>query len=173
MLEGIHVEVLLAASYTVFLAGVAFLLEWLARHSHKRAEHYRNSGFVYHHKLDMWDCPAGRQLTRIEVDYKHNIVRYRAPANACNACSLKINCTDSDEGRLLESRMDSWLESELRKFHRGISLVLLFLATMILLVEMARHASPRELLLTVILLLPIGIAETKLFTSFFNLRRRT
>ena len=170
MLDGIHIEVLLAASYTAFLVGVAFVLEWLARHSHRRAEHYRNSGFVYRQSLDLWDCPAGRQLTLIEVDYEHRIVRYRAPARACNSCSLKINCTDSDEGRLLESRLDSWLESELRKFHRGISLVLLFLATTILLIEMARHAAPREVLVIVILLLPICVAETKLFTSFFNQR---
>lgn len=166
MISGVHVEVVLAASYAIFLVAVAFVLELLARHSHKRSERYRNSGFVYFQKLDLWECPAGRQLLRTETDYQHRIAYYRAPADACNACSLKNNCTDSEEGRLLESRLDSWLESELRRFHRGISLALLLLATVILLAETVRHAEPRELLVVDSLLIPLGISETKLFASF-------
>jgi len=167
MIPGVHIEVVLAASYAIFLVAVAFVLELLARHSHKRSEHYRNSGFVYFEKMDWWECPAGRQLTRADVDYQRRIVYYRAPADACNACSLKNNCTDSDDGRVLESRLDSWLESELRRFHRGISLSLLFLATIILVAEAFRHTSRPELLIVACLLLPVSIAETKLFASFF------
>ena len=37
MISGVHIEVVLAASYAVFLAGVAFALETLAQHSHKRS----------------------------------------------------------------------------------------------------------------------------------------
>ena len=168
MISGVHLEVVLAASYVIFLVGVAFVLELLAHHSHKRSERYRNSGFVYFQKLDLWECPAGRQLLRIETDYQRHIVHYRAPADACNACSLKKNCTDSEEGRLLQSRLDSWLESELRRFHRGISLALLLLATIILVAETVRHAEPRELLIVVGLLIPVGMAETKLFASFLT-----
>ena len=62
MISGFHIEVILAASYAVFLAGLAFVLELLAQHSHKRSECYRNSGFVYFQKLDLWECPAGRHL---------------------------------------------------------------------------------------------------------------
>ena len=170
MISGVHVEVVLAAGYAIFLVGVAFVLEHLARHSHKRSERYRNSGFVYFQKMDLWECPAGRQLLRTETDYQHRIVHYRAPANACNACSLKNNCTDSEEGRLLESRLDSWLESELRRFHRGISLALLVLATVMLLAETVRHAEPRELLVVGSLLIPVSIAETKLFASLLARR---
>jgi hypothetical protein len=36
MISGIHTEVLLAAGYAMFLVAVAFTLELLARHSHKR-----------------------------------------------------------------------------------------------------------------------------------------
>jgi hypothetical protein len=168
MISGVHVEVVLAASYAIFLVAVAFVLELLARHSHKRSERYRNSGFLYLQKMDLWECPVGRQLTRADADYQRRIVYYRAPADACNACSLKNNCTDSDDGRLLESRLDSWLESELRRFHRGISLALLLLATIILVAEAVRHAAPRELLIVACLLLPVGIAETKLFASFLT-----
>lgn len=173
MISGVHIEVVFAASYAVFLVAVAFALEFLARHSHKRSEHYRNSGFVYFRKTDVWECPAGRQLTRTDVDYERRIVRYRAPADACNPCSLKKNCTDSNEGRLLESRLDSWLESELRRFHRGISLALLLLATIILLAETVRNPEPRELLIVGALLVPIGIVEAKLFSSFVTGQRES
>lgn len=167
-MSGVHLEVVLAGSYAIFLVAVAFALEMVARHSHKRSERYRNSGFVYFQKMDLWECPAGRQLLRSGTDHQRRIVHYRAPADACNACSLKKNCTDSEEGRLLENRLDSWLESELRRFHRGISLVLLFLATIILAAETARHAEPRELLLVGCLLVPVSLAETKLLTSFLK-----
>jgi hypothetical protein len=168
MISGVHIEVVLAAAYAVFLAGVAFILETLAQHSHKRSQSYRNSGFVYFQKLDLWECPAGRQLQRIDTDYQRRIVHYRAPPEACNACSLKNNCTDSDKGRLLKSHLDSWVESELRRFHRGISLVLLLLAMIILVAEAVRSATPRDLLILGCLLVPVGLAETKLFASFLK-----
>jgi hypothetical protein len=166
MIAGVHNEVLLAFGYAAFLVGVAFVLEVLARHSHKRSELYRNAGFVYRQKMDLWECPVGRQLRRTETDYRRRIVHYRAPAEACNACSLKNNCTDSNDGRRLETSLDSWLESELRRFHRGISLTLLLLATVMLLAEAVRHAEPRELALVGCLVVPVSIAETKLFSSF-------
>lgn len=168
MISGVHIEVVLAATYAIFLAGVAFVLEHLARHSHKRSERYRNSGFVYFHEMDLWECPAGRQLLRIETDYQRRIVHYRAPAEACNACSLKNNCTDSNEGRVLNSHLDSWVESELRRFHRGISLVLLLLATIILVAEAVRHDAPRDLVIVGCLLIPVGVTGTKLFASFLT-----
>ena len=168
MISGIHIEVALAAIYAVFLAGVAFVLETLAQRSHKRSERYRNSGFIYFQKMDLWECPAGRQLLRIDTDYERRVVHYRAPASDCNACSLKNNCTDSNEGRLLKSHLDSWVESELRWFHRGISLVLLLLATIILVAEAVRNAAPRDLLIVGCLLLLVGLAETKLFASFLT-----
>ena len=168
MISGIHIEVMLAGSYAIFLAGVAFILEMLAQHSHKRSERYQNSGFIYFQNLDLWECPAGRQLLRTESNYQRRVVHYRAPAEACNACSLKNNCTDSNEGRLLKSRLDSWVESELRRFHRGISLVLLLLASIILAAEAVRNTAPRDLLIVGCLLLPVGLAETKLFASFLR-----
>jgi hypothetical protein len=168
MISGVHVEVILAVSYALFLVGVAFTLECLARHSHKRSEHYRNAGFVYFQTMDLWECPANRQLLRTETDHKRHIVHYQAPADACNACSLKNNCTDSNEGRILKSHLDSWVESELRRFHRGISLALVFLATVILISETFRHSEFRDLTLVGCLLIPVGLAEGKLFVLFLT-----
>jgi len=162
---GLHLEVFLALAYALFLMGVAFLLERLARRSQKRAEGYRHSGFIYFRDLDYWECPAGHQLVQLRTDHQRRVTTYRAPASACNSCSLKLNCTDSDEGRLLERRLDTWIESELRQFHRGISLALLLLATVILLGEIVRHHSLRDRESLVALLLPLGVAQAKLLSS--------
>ena len=165
MIWGLHLEVFLAIAYALFLIGVAFLLERLAHRSRKRADGYRYSGFIYFRDLDYWECPAGHQLVQLHTDHQRRVTTYRAPASACNSCSLKLNCTDSNEGRLLETRLDSWLESELRQFHRGISLALLLLATVILSVEVMRYPPLRDRAALVALLVPLGLAQLKLLPS--------
>jgi len=165
MIGGLHTEVILALTYALFLMAVAFVLERLARRSQKRAEGYRNSGFIYFRELDYWECPAGHQLVQLHTDYQRRVTLYRAPASACNSCSLKLNCTESDQGRLLERRLDTWFESELRQFHRGISLALLLLATVILLGEIVRYPPLRDREALVALLLPLGFAQVKLLPS--------
>jgi len=171
MIKGLHIEVILALTYALFLMAVAFVLERLARRSQKRAEGYRNSGFVYFHELDSWECPAGHQLVHLHTDHQRRVTSYRAPASACNSCSLKLNCTDSDEGRVLERRLDTWVESELRRFHRGISLALLLLATIILVSEVVRYPHLRDCEALAGLLLPLGLAQLKLLPSL-GLRRQ-
>jgi len=173
MIDGIHIEVMLASGYVLLLVGVAGVLEYLARHSHRRSEHYRNSGFVYKQKLDIWECPTGHRLTRVETDFERRIARYRAPAHKCNVCHCKKDCTDSDDGRELESRLDSWVQSELRRFHRGISLALVLLATILLAAEMMRYHDWREWLLLGVLLAPIGFAGSKLSVSFWERERKS
>lgn len=165
MIRGIHFEVLLALAYSLFLGGVAFVLELLARRTQKRAEGYRNSGFIYFRELNYWECPAGHQLVQLQTDHVRRITSYRAPADACNSCSLKLNCTDSNEGRILEQRMDNWLESGLHRFHRGMSLSVLLLATVFLAAEFVRypHVKDREVLLA--LLFPMLMVQWKLLAS--------
>lgn len=172
MIYGVHIEVVLAGGYALFLVSVALVLEYLARHSHRRSEHYRNSGFVYKRKLDVWECPTGHHLTRLETDFERRIARYRAPAHKCNVCHCKKDCTDSDDGRLLESRLDAWLQSELRRFHRGISLVLLLLAVLILAVEMVWHHDVRDWLVLAGLLAPIAFAGSRYLVSFVEPERK-
>ena len=118
-MRGIDVEALLGAGYAIFLALVAAALELLARHSHQRTQRARTIGFSYHADLDVWQCPNGKQLYRAEAIRESTVVRYRALAHQCNSCPIKHRCTDSDEGRVIEVQRDSWLQSELRNFHRG------------------------------------------------------
>jgi hypothetical protein len=136
-------ETILALGYAGFLVATAALLELVARHVHRRSEYAATAGFTYRHDLDLWECPDGRSLHREETDSLLKVVRYRAEAHHCNACLYKFRCTDSGSGRVIEHRPDSWLDSGLYRFHRGMSLALLVLAALILLIEMIRNHSPR------------------------------
>jgi hypothetical protein len=160
---GVHQEVLLISAYALFLAGIAIALEWMARKSHRRAEDYQRAGFVHFRDLDYFECPAGHQLVQLKVDYEQRRISYQAPASACNSCSLKVNCTDSDSGRLLERRLDTWIESEVRRFHRVISMTLLLLATLLLGAELFRFSQPQDRYALASLLVPLGIAQVRLY----------
>lgn len=171
MPQTIDIEVFLAIAYAIFLLLVAFGLELLARHSHHRSKQMRIAGFRYHRQHDVWECPTGEQLKPIATDYGRRLVRYRAPAHICNKCSIKHLCTESDDGREIEHDPDSWLESELARFHRGISLALLFLAGLLLVVEMIRHERPLELLILSGFLVPVALLGSQLSCAFLSARR--
>ena len=167
-MRSIGVEALLGAGYAVFLALVAAALELLARHSHQRTQRVRTVGFSYHSDLDVWKCPNDKHLYRAEVIRESTVVRYRALAHQCNSCSIKNRCTDSDEGRVIEVQRDSWLESDLRNFHRGPSLTLLLLADLILVVTLVRQNDWRSQLLLTLPLLCITGAGLRLAPRFFR-----
>ncbi len=153
---GLHTEALLAAGYATFLLAAATGLELVARYALRRAEQYETAGFTYRDDLDLWECPAGAHLHRHAVDHARRIVRYRAWPDVCNACRLRPDCTDSPHGRELEHRQESWLESEIGRFHRGLSVALLLLAGVILLIAMARHDDPADLVLLGSVLATVG-----------------
>jgi hypothetical protein len=151
-------EVLLAAAYAGALTLGAFALEWLSAHTHRRALRYRTAGFTYHKGLDHWECPEGQHLWPHEHDHERRLVRYRAKAHICNACPRKDACTDSDRGREIVRPMDPWPHSEAGRFHRVIALLLVALATLILLVAIARHHAPLDAALLVALLVAAVLA---------------
>ena len=159
-------EALLASGYAIFLLCVAGALEKLAMHVHRRAGRYELAGFRYNPGFDRWECPEGNHLPRIETDPLRGVVRYRAPANVCNACAKKNKCTDSDEGRAVEQRLDLWLQTGSRHFHRGISLALIVLAAIILLVEAVRFAEPAIRSLLGALLFATAVIGARSFASF-------
>ncbi len=166
MIDGFHVEVLMAGGYSIFLVGVAVTLEWLAKHSHRRSEQMRVTGFKYHQEFDHWECPTGKLLRRHSVDHQHNIVRYRAPGHICNCCHKKPDCTDSDDGREIERRVNSWVQSEIRRFHRGISLALVLLAGLILGAQIAWYHQTRDRIVIAVLLIAVSAFGLRLFKQF-------
>jgi hypothetical protein len=147
-MTGLDTEILLSAAYALFLLVVAICLELAARHSHRRSEHMRVAGFRYDPRADLWTCPNNQKLFRAHADYERRTVFYRAAAHTCNSCPIKSRCTDSDDGRVVERRPDSWLDSELRRFHRGISLALVMLSAVLLTAQFVRYASRYDRMVT-------------------------
>jgi hypothetical protein len=166
MIHGMHPDVLIGAAYAVLLVGVAAVLELVARQSHRLSEKFNVAGFTYHPQLDAWKCPTGQRLERKESDCSRRLAIYQAPAHVCNSCHCKTNCTDSDEGRQIEQRLNSWLRSEVRRFHRGLSLVLLLLAVVILAAETGKQDSFRDWAILGALLAPISLFGMRLLASF-------
>lgn len=134
-----HLEPFLATAYALLLVAIAAGLEWMGKHSHRRAHRYHTAGFRFHQHADHWECPIGTRLEKADVDYQLRVIRYRAPAETCNGCAIKSRCTDSDSGREIAVSLDPWLSSAIGRFHRGMSLALLILAGLILLIELIRH----------------------------------
>jgi hypothetical protein len=168
VMRGIDSSAAMAAGYAVFLGLVALFLELLARHSHRRAEQFRVMGFRYDPGLDAWQCPTGKRLHRAEIGWDRRTVIYRAPAHHCNCCHIKANCTDSDNGRTVERRLDSWLDSELRRFHIGISLVLLVLAVSILVIELLAHGQESDRVMLTAALAIVAVPGLHIGLSFFS-----
>jgi hypothetical protein len=158
-MNGFHLEPLLASAYILLLILISTALEWMARHSQKRADQYHTGGFRFHRDRDTWECPQGMALVRAEVDHEQRVVRYRAPAHACNNCQIKSRCTHSDNGREIPVPMDPWVKSASLRFQTGFSLVLLILSGFLAGVELVRHDHGAErwiLGLTLGLILALG-----------------
>ena len=144
-MSGIGAEALLAAGYATFLTLAALGVDLLARHANRRSDRYRTAGFRFHQHLDVWECPEGERLHRVETDHQLRVARYRAQARVCNACRLKEACTDSDTGREIARPLDSWPHSEAGRFHRGIALVLVGLAALVIAVGAGLDHGPADL----------------------------
>jgi hypothetical protein len=115
---------------------------------------------------DHWQCPEGQHLWPHEFDQERRLVRYRAKAHICNTCPRKAACTDSDRGREIVRPLDPWPHSEAGRFHRGLSLMLVGLAVLILLVEGARHHRSPEAALLLAVLATVVVAAFRLLRDF-------
>jgi hypothetical protein len=151
-------EVAFALVYAGSLAAAAFALEWLSAHTHRRALRFRTAGFDYVETHDYWLCPEGEQLWPHEFDRERRLVRYRARSHVCNACPAKGRCTDSAHGREIVQSLDPWPHSEAGRFHRGIALMLVVLAALVLGVELVRNHSANDAAVLIVALGPVGLA---------------
>ena len=143
----LHPEVEIVGTYAVILLAVAAVLDWLGQHTQRRSERFRTAGFRYQPQHDAWTCSQDEMLWPMEYDAAQHLVRYRAKPSVCNACHVKTDCTDSMQGREVIRAVAPWPHSEAGRFHRGISLVLVALAVVLLLVAAGRHPQPSTLVL--------------------------
>ena len=151
-MPGVSVEFILMLGYAVLLGAVALLLEFAARHAHRRSISISTTGFTFHADKDMWRCPEFQHLFPVFVDHAKESVIYRAPASACNSCRCKTDCTDSNNGREIERKTTDDLQYGMQRFHRAMSVTLLVLASLILVVELFRDNAvyPRLVLASVL-----------------------
>jgi hypothetical protein len=161
-------EVVLAAGYAGFLVAAAMVIEWLSAHTHRRALRYRTAGFAYDPRFDHWECPEGQHLWPHEFDSERRLVRYRAKAHICNGCPRKDACTDSDQGREIVRPLDPWPHSEAGRFHRGLSLMLVVLALLVLVVAGARNNAPADAALLGAVLVVALVTGRLLLRDFRN-----
>jgi Transposase DDE domain len=161
-------EALLATGYAVFLVLAATGLDLLARHSHRRSSRYRTAGFEFRPELDLWACPEGAELHRVDTDHRKRLAHYRASPAVCNACPVKAECTDSDRGRQITRALDPWPHSEAGRFHRGVCVVLVVLAAVIAALALVRSDGTTELL---VLTATFGIATVSAVRLLADFRR--
>lgn len=166
-MHDVSLEFVLYLGYALFLAAIAFLLELIAHHAHRRAMTVSTIGFTYHPDRDIWQCPEDKHLFPIFSDTVKKTVIYRAPADICNSCPSKAACTDSNSGRSIERKSTDTLQYGMQRFHRAVSLTLLTLAGLILVVEVYRTASfyPRALLVAILLLFAIAAGRLSVALS--------
>jgi len=139
-------EAVLATGYASFLMLAALGLDLLARHSHRRSGRYRTAGFAFRADLDLWECPEGHELRRVDTDHRQRLAHYRASPAVCNACPAKSDCTDSEQGRQITQTLDPWPHSEAGRFHRGVCVVLVVLAAVIAGLALVRSEGTGEAL---------------------------
>jgi hypothetical protein len=105
-----------------------WLLEFLARAHFHRAQRYAHTGFAYDVELDRYECPQGELLTLHTFDDRNKLAIYKAPASSCNQCVLKAFCAPHDAGRHVYRSLAEFHETDVGRFYRWLSLVILAVA---------------------------------------------
>ena len=118
----------LLLAYLVILWVGGGVLEFLARAHFHRAERHAHTGFAYDAELDRYECPQGELLTLHTFDDRNKLAMYKAPASSCNECVLKTFCTPHDEGRRVYRTLAEFHETDVGRFHRLLSLIILGVA---------------------------------------------
>lgn len=118
---------LLLAYLLVLWVGGRFL-EVMARVHFHRARRHAHTGFAYDTELDRYECPQGELLTLHTFDDRDKLAIYKAPASTCNECALKAFCTPHDEGRHVYRSLAQFHETDVGRFHRRLSLIILGVA---------------------------------------------
>ena len=158
-MQSLSLEFVLMLGYAVLLGLLALLLEFAARHAHRRSLSISTIGFTYHADKDIWRCPEFHHLFPVFVDHAKATVIYRAPASTCNACKCKSHCTDSNNGREIERKTTGDLQYGMQRFHRAMSVTLFVLASVILIIEILRDNAvyPRVVLASVLMVFCMAV----------------
>jgi hypothetical protein len=126
--QALELSLILLLSYVAVLWTGGWALERLAKTHFRRAQRYAHTGFAYDMALDRYECPQGELLTLQTFDDRNKLAIYKAPAASCNECVLKPFCTPHDEGRRVYRSLAEFHETDVGRFHRWLSMIVLALA---------------------------------------------
>ncbi len=118
-------EAWLVLGYVAVVLAGARLCEVLARVHFERARRYAERGFAYDADGDHYRCPEGERLALHRVEPERRLAIYRAPAARCNGCVRKAACTPHDAGRHIYRPLAAWAETDIGRFHRRLSLLMI------------------------------------------------
>lgn len=118
-------EVWLILGYIAVVLAGARLAEAVARVHFERARRFAEQGFDYDVDGDHYQCPQGERLSLHLVEADTRMAVYRAPARTCNDCPSKHSCTPHDEGRHIYRPLAAWTETDVGRFHRRVSLLMI------------------------------------------------
>jgi len=132
--------VALLLGYAIVVLAGAWLMERLARVHFERARRYGEDGFHYDADADHYHCPQGERLALHLINRQERVAVYRAPASACAGCPDKARCTPHDEGRHIYRPLAAWTETDVGRFHQGLSLLMAASAAALSLVALLEWA---------------------------------
>jgi hypothetical protein len=135
-------SVSLLLGYAIVVLAGARLMERLARGHFELARRYGHDGFHYDADADHYHCPQGERLALHLIDSQERVAVYRAPASACAGCPQKARCTPHDEGRHIYRPLAAWTETDVGRFHQGLSLLMAGSAAALSLVALVGWAGP-------------------------------
>lgn len=121
----VELEVWLILSYIAVVLAGARLAELIARAHFERARRFAERGFEYDADADHYQCPQGERLSLHIVEAGTQLAVYRAPARSCNGCPIKDACTPHDEGRHIYRPLAAWAETDVGRFHRRLSMLMI------------------------------------------------
>jgi hypothetical protein len=82
----------------------------------QRTPFYGKQHFTYDADQDQYHCPRGVILRRRKAKYTERVIVYQATAATCNACSLKMKCTVSNQGRMIKRSFDEAYVERVRAY---------------------------------------------------------
>jgi hypothetical protein len=118
----VDLEVWLLLGYSAVVLAAARVTEALASAHFRRARRFAEHGFHYDAIADHYRCPHGERLSLKVLASDDRVAVYHAPASKCARCPSKAACTPHDEGRHIYRPLAEWAETDVGRFHQGVSL---------------------------------------------------
>ena len=82
-----------------------------------RRPFFGQDDFAYDAAQDAYRCPAGHLLARERIKHTESVIVYRADSATCNACPLKVECTESSRGRIIHRSLYAEYLEKVRGYH--------------------------------------------------------